>query len=68
MLHKCKVRLETCSMVEDENAMPRIRVFATVREDVLKWVDQQVGRVRFRNRSHAIEYALIKLMEAEGEA
>jgi Arc/MetJ-type ribon-helix-helix transcriptional regulator len=55
-------------MVEDENAMPRIRVFATVREDVLKWVDQQVGRVRFRNRSHAIEYALIKLMEAEGEA
>ena len=48
-----------------EKEMPRIRVFATIREDVLKWVDQQVDRARFRNRSHAIEYALIKLMESE---
>jgi len=54
-------------MVEVEREMPRIRVFATIREDVLKWVDQQVAKARFRNRSHAIEYALIKLMEAEKE-
>ena len=54
-------------MVEVEREMPRIRVFATIREDVLKWVDQQVDKARFRNRSHAIEYALIKLMEAEKE-
>jgi Arc/MetJ-type ribon-helix-helix transcriptional regulator len=52
-------------MVQVEKEMPRIRVFATIREDVLKWVDQQVDRARFRNRSHAIEYALIKLMESE---
>jgi len=52
-------------MVQVEKEMPRIRVFATIREDVLKWVDQQVDRTRFRNRSHAIEYALIKLMESE---
>lgn len=56
-----------CNMVEVEREMPRIRVFATIREDVLKWVDQQVAKARFRNRSHAIEYALIKLMEAEKE-
>jgi Arc/MetJ-type ribon-helix-helix transcriptional regulator len=56
-----------CNMVEVEREMPRIRVFATIREDVLKWVDQQVDKARFRNRSHAIEYALIKLMEAEKE-
>jgi Arc/MetJ-type ribon-helix-helix transcriptional regulator len=52
-------------MVQVEKEMPRIRVFATIREDVLKWVDQQVDRARFRNRSHAIEYALIRLMESE---
>jgi len=52
-------------MVEVEREMPRIRVFATIREDVIKWVDQQVDKARFRNRSHAIEYALIKLMETE---
>jgi Arc/MetJ-type ribon-helix-helix transcriptional regulator len=52
-------------MVQVEKEMPRIRVFATIREDVLRWVDQQVDRARFRNRSHAIEYALIKLMESE---
>jgi Arc/MetJ-type ribon-helix-helix transcriptional regulator len=59
--------MEICNMVEVEREMPRIRVFATIREDVLKWVDQQVAKARFRNRSHAIEYALIKLMEAEKE-
>ena len=51
--------------MEVEEEMPRIRVFATIREDVLNWVDEQVERARFRNRSHAIEYALIKLMETE---
>jgi len=59
-----------CNMnkaLEVEKEMPRIRVFATIREDVIKWVDQQVNKARFRNRSHAIEYALIKLMEAEKE-
>jgi Arc/MetJ-type ribon-helix-helix transcriptional regulator len=57
--------LEACNIVQVEKEMPRIRVFATIREDVLKWVDQQVDKARFRNRSHAIEYALIKLMENE---
>lgn len=64
-LHKVNECLETCNMVQVEKEMPRIRVFATIREDVLRWVDQQVDRARFRNRSHAIEYALIKLMESE---
>ena len=45
--------------------MPRIRVFATIREDVVKWIEKQIESSRFRNRSHAIEYALLKLMEKE---
>lgn len=45
--------------------MPRIRVFATIREDVEAWIQKEVESGRFRNRSHAIEYALLKLMEQE---
>lgn len=45
--------------------MPKKRVYATVREDLVKWVDQEVKKLRFANRSHAIEYALSKLKEEE---
>lgn len=50
---------------EAEIQMARVRVFCTIREDVVAWADQQVEQARFRNRSHAIEYALLKLMESE---
>jgi Arc/MetJ-type ribon-helix-helix transcriptional regulator len=45
--------------------MVRARLFCTLRQDILAWVDEQVNKARFRNRSHAIEYALIKLKEAD---
>ena len=45
--------------------MPKIRVYATIREDFVKWIDEQVKKLRFANRSHAIEYALAKLIETE---
>ena len=64
-MHKVNELTKICNMVEVEKEMPRVRVFATIREDVIKWVDEQVEKARFRNRSHAIEYALIQLMEKE---
>jgi Arc/MetJ-type ribon-helix-helix transcriptional regulator len=45
--------------------MTKVRLQVTVREDIVKWVDQQVEKLRFASRSHAIEYALSQLMEAE---
>jgi Arc/MetJ-type ribon-helix-helix transcriptional regulator len=45
--------------------MVRARIFCTIREDLVVWVDQQVNSGRFRNRSHALEYGLIKLKEAD---
>ena len=45
--------------------MPKVRVYATIREDFVKWIDEQVKKLRFANRSHAIEYALAKLIESE---
>ena len=52
-------------MIQEVDEMPRIRVFATISPDIVQWIDGQVDRARFRNRSHAIEYALIMLMESE---
>jgi len=48
-----------------ETEMKRVRVFATIREDVEKWIQKEVEEGTFRNRSHAIEYALIQLMKKE---
>ena len=45
--------------------MPKIRVYATIREDFVKWIDQQVEKLRFANRSHAMEYAISRLIEKE---
>ena len=53
------------SETRSEMPMKRVRVFATIREDVEKWVQEEVEAGRFRNRSHAIEYALLELMKKE---
>ena len=45
--------------------MAKIRVYATIREDLVEWMDEQIKKLRFANRSHALEYALAKLIEAE---
>jgi Arc/MetJ-type ribon-helix-helix transcriptional regulator len=51
-----------------EKPMKRVRVFATIRQDVENWIQKEVESGRFRNRSHAIEYALLQLMEQEKKA
>jgi Arc/MetJ-type ribon-helix-helix transcriptional regulator len=50
-----------------EVAMKRVRVFATIREDVEAWIQKQVETGKFRNRSHAMEYALLQLMKDQEE-
>lgn len=54
-------------IILDETAkiMAKIRLQVTVREDIVKWIDEQVKKLRFASRSHAIEYALTKLREQE---
>jgi hypothetical protein len=42
-------------------------VFTAIREDVEKWVQKEVNSARFRNRSHATEYALMRLMVEENK-
>ena len=45
--------------------MPKIPISVTVEKKYLEWVDKQVQTLRFRNRSHAVEYALAKLIELD---
>jgi Arc/MetJ-type ribon-helix-helix transcriptional regulator len=43
--------------------MPKVRRSVTISEDLMKWINQQIDRKRFKDVSHAIEYALFKLKE-----
>jgi len=45
--------------------MVKKRLQVTVREDIVTWIDQQIKTLKFASRSHAIEYALLQLMEKE---
>jgi len=45
--------------------MPKQKVTITIEKRLLDWTDKQITSVRFRNRSHAFEYALTKLIESE---
>lgn len=40
-------------------------ISATIEEELVKWIDQQVRTQRFRNRSHLVELALMKFRETE---
>jgi len=43
--------------------MPKTPISVTVEKKYIEWVDKQIESLRFRNRSHAVEYALAKLIE-----
>lgn len=45
--------------------MPKEKVTVTIEKTLLQWIDKQIKTFRFRNRSHAFEYALAQLMERE---
>jgi len=55
------------SLTENETieSMAKIRLQVTVREELVKYIDEQVGKLRFASRSHAIEYALTQLKEKD---
>ena len=42
-----------------------VQICARVDEDLIKWLDDQVDRKRFRTRSHALEFCIYALKEAE---
>ncbi len=45
--------------------MAKIKTSIALDEDLLKWVDIQIEKRRFANRTHAVEYALQQLIDTE---
>jgi len=45
--------------------MSKQRLHVKVRDNLVKWVDQEIKKALFGSRSHAIEYALIQLKESK---
>ena len=43
----------------------KTRITARVDDELIGWIDQQVEKKRFSNRSHALNYALYVLKQTE---
>jgi Arc/MetJ-type ribon-helix-helix transcriptional regulator len=57
-------------MTANNEVMPKIRRSVTISKELMEWIQQEIKRKRFKDVSHAIEYALYQLMEEskkEGE-
>jgi Arc/MetJ-type ribon-helix-helix transcriptional regulator len=55
-------------VLESVFEMVRVRIFCTLRQDLVQWLDEQVKSSRFRNRSHGIEFAVLRLKEEDEKA
>ena len=47
--------------------MPKARRTITLDREILEWIEEQIKEKRFASLSHAIEYALSKLIKEEVE-
>lgn len=45
--------------------MAKQRVYATIRKDLVQWIDTKIESGEYASRSHAIERALIKQKETD---
>lgn len=43
--------------------MVKYRLSVTISPSVLKWIDEEVEKKHFADRSHAVEYSLVKVQE-----
>ncbi len=45
--------------------MKKRKVTITVDEEIIRWIEKGISRKRFASISHAVEYAVTRLMEME---
>lgn len=45
--------------------MPKIRRSVTISKELMMWINEQIEERRFKDVSHAIEYALYQLKKEE---
>ncbi|MGI0102798.1 MAG: ribbon-helix-helix domain-containing protein [Nitrosotalea sp.] len=44
--------------------MNKIKLSITIDEELIKWLDSQIKKKKFANRSHGFEYALTQAKES----
>jgi len=63
-LHKVDIELMIDMSGVELVEMKKVRVFCTIRPDLVAWIDQEVEKGTFHNRSHALEASLILKRES----
>ena len=43
--------------------MAKLKVTVTLAPETIKWIDEQVKKGRFADRSHAVQFSLMKVRE-----
>jgi Arc/MetJ-type ribon-helix-helix transcriptional regulator len=43
----------------------KVKITTSLKPDLIAWIDIEVGKRRFASRTHAVEYALTKLIETD---
>ncbi len=43
--------------------MAKLKLTATLTPETIRWVDEQVKKGRFADRSHAVQFSLLKVKE-----
>ena len=43
--------------------MAKLKLTVTITPETIKWVDDQVRKGRFADRSHAVQFSLLKVKE-----
>jgi len=43
--------------------MAKVKLTVTVQHDLMQWIDEEVGKGHFADRSHAVQYSLMKVKE-----
>lgn len=51
--------------MHEHNCMPKIRRSITIDKELMDWIKQQIACKRFKDVSHAFEYAMYHLKEEE---
>lgn len=66
MLLRKRIIEESCVMSEEQPL--RAKMSVTIDIKLIHWIEEEIKKQRFRNKSHAVEYALIKLKEIENKS
>jgi len=43
--------------------MVKVKLTVSILPDIVRWIDEQVEKGRFADRSHAVQYSILKVKE-----